>query len=79
MVAGKSDFDTNGNFGFNLKEQIDPNLYVPLITIDGLGLDATKVAGTEIVACSENSGDIRNVESLSVNSFFSTFMVCLLN
>ena len=52
MIAGKSDFDANGNLGFNLKEQIDPNLYVPLITIDGLGLDASRVAGTEIVASS---------------------------
>jgi filamentous hemagglutinin len=30
MVAGKSEFDQNGNLGFNLKEQIDPNLYAPL-------------------------------------------------
>ena len=52
MVAGKSDFDQSGNLGFKLKEQIDHNLYVPLITIDGLGLDATRVAGAEIVASS---------------------------
>ena len=52
MVAGKSDFDQSGNLGFKLKEQIDPNLYVPLITIDGLGLDASRVAGAEIVASS---------------------------
>ena len=52
MVAGSSNFDANGNLGFNLKEQANPNLYVPLITIDGLGLDFTRTSGTEIVASS---------------------------
>ncbi len=52
MVAGSSNFDANGNLGFNLKEQANPNLYVPLITIDGLGLDVTRTNGTEIVASS---------------------------
>ncbi len=52
MVAGNSNFDMNGNLGFNLKEQTLPNLYVPLITIDGLGLDVTRTNGTEIVASS---------------------------
>jgi len=51
-VAGNSNFDANNNLGFNLKEQANPNLYVPLITIDGLGLDATRNSGTEIVASS---------------------------
>ncbi|MBU6338372.1 MAG: hypothetical protein KGQ36_00140 [Rickettsiales bacterium] len=52
MVAGSSDFDSSGNLGFNLKEQANPNLYVPLITIDGLGLDVENVSGTEIIASS---------------------------
>ena len=52
MVAGSSNFDANNNLGFNLKEQKNPNLYVPLVTIDGLGLDVTRTGGTEIVASS---------------------------
>lgn len=56
MVAGSSNFDSSGNLGFNLKEQANPNpkenLLVPLITIDGLGLDVTRTSGTEIVASS---------------------------
>ncbi len=52
MIAGSSNYDANGNLGFNLKEQANPNLYVPLITIDGLGLDVTRNTSTEIVASS---------------------------
>jgi filamentous hemagglutinin len=52
MVAGSSDFDINGNLGFNLKEQVDPNLYVPLITVDGLGLDVSRTSSTDIIASS---------------------------
>ncbi len=52
MMAGSSNFDANGNLGFNLKEQANPNLYVPLITIDGLGLDVTRTTGTDIIASS---------------------------
>lgn len=52
MVAGSSNFDSNGNLGFNLKEQANPNLYVPLITIDGLGLDASRTSSTDIIASS---------------------------
>jgi filamentous hemagglutinin len=52
MVAGSSDFDVSGNLGFNLKEQANPNLYVPLITIDGLGLDVTRTNATDIIASS---------------------------
>lgn len=52
MVAGSSNFDSNGNLGFNLKEQSNPNLYVPLITISGLGLDVTRNTSTDIVASS---------------------------
>ena len=52
MVAGSSDFDSSGNLGFNLKEQVDPNLYVPLITIDGLGLDISRTSSTDIIASS---------------------------
>ncbi len=52
MVAGASNFDKNGVLGFDLKEQINPNLYIPLITVSGLGLDASRVAGAEIIASS---------------------------
>ena len=52
MVGGSSNFDSSGNLGFNLKEQANPNLYVPLITIDGLGLDVTRTSATEIIASS---------------------------
>ena len=52
MVAGSSNFDASGNLGFNLKEQTLPNLYVPLITIDGLGLDVTRTTATDIIASS---------------------------
>jgi adhesin HecA-like repeat protein len=50
MVAGSSNFDSGGNLGFNLKEQANPNLYVPLITIEGLGLDISRTTSTDIVA-----------------------------
>lgn len=50
MVAGSSNFDSGGNLGFNLKEQANPNLYVPLITIEGLGLDVSRTTSTDIVA-----------------------------
>lgn len=52
MVAGSSNFDGNGHLGFNLKEQSNPNFYAPLITVDGLGLDATRTSATEIIASS---------------------------
>jgi len=52
MVAGNSNFDANGNLGFNLKEQVDPNLYVPLITVDGFGLDVSRTSSTDIIASS---------------------------
>ena len=52
IVAGSSNFDASGNLGFNLKEQVNPNLYVPLVTIDGLGLDVTRTTGTDIIASS---------------------------
>ena len=52
LAGGPSNFDANGNLGFNLKEQSNPNLYVPLITIDGLGLDASKTTATDIIASS---------------------------
>ena len=52
IVAGSSNFDASGNLGFNLKEQTLPNLYVPLITIDGLGLDVTRTTANDIVASS---------------------------
>ena len=52
MVAGSSNFDSNGNLGFNLKEQSNPNLYVPLITIDGLGLDVSRTSSADIIASS---------------------------
>jgi filamentous hemagglutinin len=52
MVAGSSNFDSSGNLGFNLKEQTNPNLYVPLITIDGLGLDVSRTSSTDIIASS---------------------------
>jgi len=52
MVVGSSNFDASGNLGFNLKEQTLPNLYVPLITIDGLGLDVTRTTATDIIASS---------------------------
>lgn len=52
MVAGSSNFDSNDNLGFNLKEQANPNLYVPLITIDGLGLDVSLTSSTDIIASS---------------------------
>ncbi len=52
MVGGSSNYDANGNLGFNLKGQDNPNLYVPLITIDGLGLDVTNNSSTEIIASS---------------------------
>jgi len=52
MVAGKSDFDADGNLGFNLSGQNNPNLYVPLITVGGLGLDVSRVTSADIVASS---------------------------
>lgn len=52
MVAGSTNYDDRGNLGFNLKEQANPNLYVPLITVSGLGLDAANVTSAEIVASS---------------------------
>ncbi len=52
FVAGSSNFDSSGNLGFNLKEQTNPNLLVPLITVDGLGLDITNTTSTDIIASS---------------------------
>ena len=52
MVGGSTNYDANGNLGFELTKQDNPNLYAPIITIDGLGLDATKVSSTDIVASS---------------------------
>ncbi len=53
MVAGSSNFDNEGNLGFNLREQkINPDLYAPLITVSGLGLDVELVSATEIIASS---------------------------
>ncbi len=52
FIAGSSNFDSSGNLGFNLKEQTNPNLLVPLITVDGLGLDVTNTTSTDIIASS---------------------------
>ncbi len=50
MVAGSSNFDANGNLGFNLKEPNTPDLAVPLISIEGLGLDVERLSAADIVA-----------------------------
>ena len=52
MIAGSSEYNQHGNLDFNLKKQNLPNVYVPLITIDGLGLDATRTNSTDIIASS---------------------------
>ncbi|MDX2082577.1 MAG: hypothetical protein SFV53_01125, partial [Rickettsiales bacterium] len=64
MVGGSSNFDDSGNLGFNLgsnlRGQVNPNakdnakdnLYVPLITIEGLGLDVSRTTSTDIIASS---------------------------
>ena len=52
FIAGSSNFDSNGNLGFNLKEQATPNLLVPLISVEGLGLDASNTSSTSIIASS---------------------------
>ena len=52
FIAGSRDSDIDGNLTFKLKEQSNPNLMVPLITISGLGLDVENVTATEIIASS---------------------------
>jgi filamentous hemagglutinin family protein len=52
FIAGSRDSDIDGNLAFKLKEQSNPNLMVPLITISGLGLDVENVTATEIIASS---------------------------
>ncbi|MBP7710618.1 MAG: filamentous hemagglutinin N-terminal domain-containing protein [Rickettsiales bacterium] len=52
FIAGSSNFDASGNLGFNLKEQSNPSLSIPLITVEGLGLDVTKTSSAEIIASS---------------------------
>lgn len=50
FIAGSSAFDANGNLNFNVRENISAG--VPLITVSGLGLDASKVSSASIVASS---------------------------
>src|SRR3989338_9151143 len=51
MVAGKSEFDADGNLGFLVGSQKSAvTLPVPLITIEGLGLDVERVSAADIVA-----------------------------
>ncbi|MES2961705.1 MAG: hemagglutinin repeat-containing protein [Pseudomonadota bacterium] len=50
LIAGNSNFDAAGNLGFTLSN--NPNLLLPLITIEGLGLDATRTSATDIIAAS---------------------------
>ncbi len=51
MVAGSSNFDANRNLGFDLSKR-GLDLAIPLITIDDLGLDVTRVNSAEIIASS---------------------------
>jgi filamentous hemagglutinin len=50
LIAGRSEFDGNGDLNFDLKEQVD--FSVPLISISGLGLDAENVSSADIIASS---------------------------
>jgi filamentous hemagglutinin len=50
IVGGKSEFDSNGNLEFNLSENANTQLNIPIITISGLGLDATTTTTTDIIA-----------------------------
>lgn len=55
MIVGRSEFDAEGSLGFNLTESqlsSDSSSLVPLITISGLGLDATNTSATDIIASS---------------------------
>ncbi len=48
MIAGNSNFDEKGNLGFDIAGgHAGPPLQVPLITIDGLGLDVERTSATE--------------------------------
>ena len=49
LIAGSSSFE-NGNLGFALKEKTSPNLMIPLITVEGLGLDVERASYADIVA-----------------------------
>ncbi len=50
IIGGKSEFDSNGHLGFNLTETANTQLNIPIITISGLGLDATTTTSADIIA-----------------------------
>ena len=52
FIAGSSEFDSSGNLKFNLKGQNNANPLVPLITIDGLGLDVEQTSSVDVIASS---------------------------
>jgi len=55
LIAGKSEFDGSGNLGFGLSgSNVDSgtNLIIPLITIEGLGLDGERSTATDIISSS---------------------------
>ncbi len=54
LIAGKSEFDANGNlkFGLSAAKTDANNLVIPLITIEGLGLDVEKTSSTDIISSS---------------------------
>ncbi|MBM3579883.1 MAG: filamentous hemagglutinin N-terminal domain-containing protein, partial [Alphaproteobacteria bacterium] len=49
LIAGKSEFDQNHNLSFNLPLTTN---HLPLITIEGLGLDAETTTATDIISSS---------------------------
>ena len=50
IIGGKSEFDSNGHLGFNLAETANTQLNIPIVTISGLGLDATTTTSADIIA-----------------------------
>jgi filamentous hemagglutinin len=50
IIGGKSEFDANGNLGFDLTKTAATQLAIPVITIDGLGLDASTTTSADIIA-----------------------------
>ncbi|MBU6140885.1 MAG: hemagglutinin repeat-containing protein, partial [Proteobacteria bacterium] len=50
IIGGKSEFDASGNLGFELTETANTQLAIPIITISGLGLDASTTTSADIVA-----------------------------
>ncbi len=54
IIAGTSNVDPNGNISFDLGQQSVAIGAIPVVTIAGLGLDATRVTSADIISRSVN-------------------------